>query len=273
MVADRRRLGSGGDGYRPTALPLPPVLPPVVASLAAAAHGQGWPQVRDLLIACGLTSLVGLERQLRGKPAGLRTTAIVGTSAALIVLVSKFGFTDVLAPKLVAVDPSRVAAQVVSGVGFIGGGLILTNRGRVRGLTTAASVWEAAAIGMAAGADLTLLAAVGTGLHFVTVLLYTPLDRVLPGSKSRTLRVVVTYEDGKGVLRGVLARCSEHGWEVSGMDRSAGGAGMKELFDEGGTDLVRVGLSLAGSGVGRAAAVLGDVEGVRDVRRDYPEDE
>lgn len=258
---------------------MPPVptspTPPMLASLAAAAHGQGWPQVASLLVACGLTSLVGLERQLRGKPAGLRTTAIVGTSSALIVLVSKFGFTDVLAPRLVVVDPSRVAAQIVSGVGFIGGGLILTQRGRVRGLTTAASVWEAAAIGMAAGAGLTLLAAVVTALHFLTVLLYTPLTRVLPGSKSRTVRLVVTYEAGKGALRGVLARCSEHDWVVAGMDRSPGGAGLGGLLGDEAHEaqLVRVALSLTGPQVASAAGVVGAVEGVREAHLGEPEDD
>jgi uncharacterized membrane protein YhiD involved in acid resistance len=106
-----------------------------------------------------LASLIGLERQLCGKSAGLRTQAIVGTSAALIVLVSKYGFGDVLASGRVVLDPSRVAAQIVSGVGFLGAGLILTRQGAVRGLTTAAVVWETAAIGMAAGAGLPLLAA------------------------------------------------------------------------------------------------------------------
>ena len=89
----------------------------------AAAHGQGLEQVGELLLAFALSSLIGLERQLRGKSAGLRTQAIVGTTAALILLVSKYGFGDVLAPNLVVLDPSRVAAQVVSGIGFLGAGL------------------------------------------------------------------------------------------------------------------------------------------------------
>ena len=141
----------------------------------AADSAQGWLQIGELLLAFGLASVIGLERQLRGKSAGLRTQAIVGTASALILIVSKYGFSDVLADGRVVLDPSRVAAQIVSGIGFLGAGLIITRGGEIRGLTTAASVWETAAIGMAAGAGLPVLAVVVTVLHFVIVLVYTPL--------------------------------------------------------------------------------------------------
>ena len=120
--------------------------------------GQGTRQIVELFVAFGLTSLIGLEREIQGKSAGVRTQTIVGTAAALILLVSKYGFTDVLQDGLVVVDPSRVAAQIVSGIGFLGAGIIIFRRGSVHGLTTAAAVWESAAIGMAAGAGLLLLA-------------------------------------------------------------------------------------------------------------------
>ncbi|HEY4042365.1 MAG TPA: MgtC/SapB family protein, partial [Rhodopila sp.] len=125
--------------------------------------GQGTRQIVELLAAFGLTSLVGLERTIQGKSAGLRTQTIVGTSAALILLISKYGFGDVLRTGAVELDPSRIAAQIVSGVGFLGAGIIITRRGAVHGLTTAAAVWESAAIGMAAGADLLSLAVVVVG--------------------------------------------------------------------------------------------------------------
>ena len=94
-------------------------------------------------------------------------------------MISKYGFADVLVAGTVMVDPSRVAAQIVSGIGFLGAGLIITRRGAVHGLTTAAAIWECAAIGMAAGAGLLLLAVVVTGLHFVIVLGFAPLGRFL----------------------------------------------------------------------------------------------
>ena len=84
----------------------------------------------------GLSTTIGLERELRQKSAGLRTTTLVGLGAALFLLVSEYGFFDTLAEDHVVLDPSRVAAQIVSGIGFIGGGLIFVRRDSVRGLTT-----------------------------------------------------------------------------------------------------------------------------------------
>jgi putative Mg2+ transporter-C (MgtC) family protein len=92
-------------------------------------------------LAFGLSSLIGLEREWRQKSAGLRTHTLVGTGAALLVVVSKYGFSDVLGPHVI-LDPSRVAAGIVSGIGFIGGGLIFVRGDAVRGLTTAAIVWR-----------------------------------------------------------------------------------------------------------------------------------
>ena len=86
--------------------------------------GQGWTQVGELALAFVLSATIGLERQLRQKSAGLRTHTIVGLGSALFLLVSKYGFQNVVVPGQVVVDPSRVAAQIVSGLGFIGAGLI-----------------------------------------------------------------------------------------------------------------------------------------------------
>ena len=104
-------------------------------------EGQGLKQFMELGAAFLLSALIGLERELRHKSAGLRTYTVVGTTAALFLLVSKYGFTDVLAPGLVVLDPSRVAAQIVTGIGFIGAGLIFVREDRVNGLTTAATIW------------------------------------------------------------------------------------------------------------------------------------
>lgn len=139
--------------------------------------GQGCRQIIELLAAFALTALIGLEREIQGKAAGLRTQTIVGTAAALIMLISKYGFTDVLSDGTVVLDPSRVAAQIVTGIGFLGAGLIITRRGAVHGLTTAASVWESAAIGMAAGAGLLLLACTVTAMHLLIVVGFLPLAR------------------------------------------------------------------------------------------------
>ena len=140
-------------------------------------YGQGWPQIGALLLAFVLSSIIGFEREWRDKSAGLRIYSSVGTSAALLTLVSKYGFMDVLISGQVATDPARVAAQIVTGVGFLGAGLILTRGGAVRGLTTAATMWETAAIGVAAGAGLWLLALAVVLLHFLSMVGYDILAK------------------------------------------------------------------------------------------------
>lgn len=127
-----------------------------------------------------LSAVIGLEREIRHKSAGLRTYTIIGTAAALFLLVSKYGFTDVLINDRVVLDPSRVAAQIVSGIGFIGAGLIFVREDKVNGLTTAATVWLVTAIGMACGAGLPLLALAITGAYFIVALVFPLLMRLIP---------------------------------------------------------------------------------------------
>ncbi|HVW19481.1 MAG TPA: MgtC/SapB family protein [Solirubrobacteraceae bacterium] len=189
--------------------------------------GQGLKQIAELALAFGLSSLIGLEREWRQKSAGLRTHTLVGTGAALFLLVSKYGFGDVLGHGVV-LDPSRVAAQIVSGIGFIGGGLIFVRGDAVRGLTTAAIVWVTAAVGMACGAGLPILALVVTAAHFVVVLVYPGLAARLPRSRHLGYRLRVVYEDGRGILRRVLEHGTALGFVVSSvatheLDRHVGG--------------------------------------------------
>jgi putative Mg2+ transporter-C (MgtC) family protein len=124
----------------------------VTYQLAAAgmSNKEGWLQAGELGLALLLSAAIGIEREMRQKSAGLRTYTLVGTGAALFMLISKYGFTDVLQTGRVVLDPSRVAAQIVSGIGFLGAGLIFVRRDSVRGLTTAAGVWVTAAIGLTA---------------------------------------------------------------------------------------------------------------------------
>jgi putative Mg2+ transporter-C (MgtC) family protein len=114
----------------------------VSGAAPAALNGEGWRQAAELGLALALSALIGLEREIRQKNAGLRTHTLVGVGAALFMLISKYGFTDVLEPRLVVLDPSRVAAQIVTGVGFLGAGIIFVRGGSVRGLTTAAAIWS-----------------------------------------------------------------------------------------------------------------------------------
>lgn len=143
--------------------------------------GQGAKQLLELGLAFLLSALIGLEREVRHKSAGLRTYTIVGVTAALFLLISKYGFSDVLVNDRVVLDPSRVAAQIVTGIGFIGAGLIFVRGDRVSGLTTAATVWLVTAVGMACGAGLPLLAVTVTVAYFIIALLFPRVSRLLPG--------------------------------------------------------------------------------------------
>jgi len=116
-----------------------------------------------------LGAVIGLERELHRQPAGFRTHALVAVGSALFTIISAYGFAGT------TVDPTRIAAQIVSGIGFIGAGTILQHRGNVRGLTTAASLWSVAAVGMAAGAGMLVIAVVGTLMTLVVLFL---LDRI-----------------------------------------------------------------------------------------------
>ena len=149
-----------------------------------ATDGQGFKQFLELGSAFLLSAAIGLEREVRHKSAGLRTYTLVGTTAALFLLVSKYGFMDVLAKELVVLDPSRVAAQIVTGIGFIGAGLIFVQGDRVKGLTTAATVWLVTAVGMACGAGLLLLALAVTLAYFVVAFVFPVVLRLLPASQA-----------------------------------------------------------------------------------------
>ena len=120
--------------------------------------------VARLLLAGAMGSVIGFERERLLWAAGLRTHMLVCVGACLFMLVSAFGFSDVLGRKDVVLDPSRVAAQVVSGIGFLGAGTILLRGEVVKGLTTAASLWAVAAIGLAVGGGLYLPAIAATVL-------------------------------------------------------------------------------------------------------------
>jgi len=170
--------------------------------------GQGWLQLQELTLAFVLSALVGLEREMRQKSAGLRTYTLVGVSAALFMLISKYGFIDVLSNGRVVVDPSRVAAQIVSGIGFIGGGVIFMRRDVVRGLTTAASVWLTAALGMACGAGLPVLAVATTIGHFIIMFVFPKLLSLLPKQRRTETRLRISYRDGRGLLRTILIACT-----------------------------------------------------------------
>src|SRR5437764_11707712 len=150
--------------------------------LSAVGPTLAWPHVLlRLVIAAGLGGAIGFERELRERQAGLRTHLVVCVGSALFTLVSAYGFSD----WGVRVDPTRIAAQIVTGIGFLGAGAIIRQGLSVRGLTTAATLWLVAAIGMAAGAgywDAALIATFGALLTLgpLRIIAYRGLVRFRP---------------------------------------------------------------------------------------------
>jgi putative Mg2+ transporter-C (MgtC) family protein len=148
-----------------------------------------------LAVAALMGGVVGLERHRSDKAAGLRTHMIVCLASALVMIVSAYGFDEVLRPSRVVLDPSRVAAQVVSGIGFLGAGMILRRHGSVQGLTTAASIWAVAAVGLAVGGGLYVAATAATILTLAALTAMRPLEGLLrPRDASRILTLTARHD-------------------------------------------------------------------------------
>jgi putative Mg2+ transporter-C (MgtC) family protein len=148
---------------------------------------EWWDVLLRIVIAAALTGAIGLERELRERAAGLRTHMLVGVGSALFTIVSAYAWADFRfsTPEGIVFDPTRIAAQIVTGIGFLGAGAIIRQGLSVRGLTTAAGLWVVAAIGMAAGAGYYSAAAITTGVVLVGL---GPLRWFEGGFLSRTRR-------------------------------------------------------------------------------------
>lgn len=160
----------------------------------------------EVLIRLALASLfgalVGLERERKDWAAGMRTHMMVCVGSSLIMIVSAYGFADVLGQANVVLDPSRVAAQVVTGIGFIGAGTILfLKQGAIRGLTTAAGLWTVAGIGLATGGGMYFAAGATTIIALIILWALQPLERYYAKRfKQRTLRITTNLNVNNSVL-------------------------------------------------------------------------
>lgn len=169
--------------------------------LATSAPALGnWDAVARLGVAAGLGALVGVERELRDREAGIRTHLLVSLGSCLFTLVSAYGFEAFLnsGTSVIRADPTRIAAQIVTGIGFLGAGAIIREGLSVRGLTTAASLWIVAAIGMASGAGYYLPAVAGTALTIFTLwplrwIGHRTIERIRPDER----RLVVELAAGQ----------------------------------------------------------------------------
>ncbi len=142
-----------------------------------------------------LGSIVGVERKRKGQMAGLRTFALISMGACIAMMLSIYVCQETVG--LLRGDPSRIAAQVISGIGFLGAGTIIQMKGSVRGLTTAAGIWIIATIGMAVGCGLYIIAMVATGLVLVVLIVLEQIEhKVNVGNEARTIRLKV-----KGIVK------------------------------------------------------------------------
>jgi putative Mg2+ transporter-C (MgtC) family protein len=232
------------------------------AASVAASGGEGWRQAGELGLALLLSAAIGLEREIRQKDAGLRTHTLVGVGAALFMLISKYGFSDVLQSRLVVLDPSRVAAQIVTGVGFLGAGLIFVRRDAVRGLTTAAGVWVTAAVGSAAGAGMPMLAVLATGIYMLIALVFPVVTRRLPRSATAISALRVRYPDGRGQLRDILRQATGQGFIIDDVQAET----VPTSGETDTTQMIDVTLHVHGKRpVNDLAASLSDLDNVRAV--------
>ncbi|NLW60277.1 MAG: MgtC/SapB family protein [Firmicutes bacterium] len=160
-----------------------------------------------LAVATLLGAVIGWEREKHGRPAGLRTHILVALGSCLIMLISVYGF-----PGGTSRDPARLAAQVVSGIGFLGAGTILRDGTSIRGLTTAASLWVIAGIGLACGTGFYVAAAVTTAIAFIVLVLLDDLERKLIVFSTARIRAEVA--DQPGALTAFTQIFTDHGISI-----------------------------------------------------------
>lgn len=172
-----------------------------------------------LLMAAVLGAAVGFEREVHGHPAGMRTHLLVSLGSAAFTVLSIVGFGPTGSPSL---DPSRVAAQVVSGIGFLGAGAIIKDGFSVRGLTTAASLWATSSVGMAAGAAQYVIAVAAAGIILISL---WPLRRVadrVHGIEKELLQLRIQVT-GLGTIAEVSRLLTEHQVEILSIETEAEG--------------------------------------------------
>jgi putative Mg2+ transporter-C (MgtC) family protein len=213
----------------------------------------GWAEVLlRIFVAAALGGAIGLERELRERQAGLRTHLVVSVGAALFTLVSAYGFTD----WGVRVDPTRIAAQIVTGIGFLGAGAIIRQGLSVRGLTTAATLWLVAAIGMAAGAGYWEGALIATFGAIVTlgplrVVAYRFLTRFRPPLD----RLLVEIPAGGSPVP-----------VIDAIERKGGRVVSLDVAQEGDRRSIAVDLQLAAGSAPAVVAGVAEIDGVLEVR-------
>jgi len=218
-----------------------------------------WPHVLlRLSVAAVLGGAIGMERELRERQAGLRTHLVVCVGSALFTLVSAYGFHEFLVSggSLVRTDPTRIAAQIVSGIGFLGAGAIIRQGLSVKGLTTAATLWLVAAIGMAAGAGYYSAALFATAGALLTL---GPLRIV-------AYKIVRRYRPEVDRLLVEIPAGGSPGAVLEAIERRGGRVVSLEIAQEGDRRSIAVDVELRGIDAPLVVADVGEIDGVLEVR-------
>jgi putative Mg2+ transporter-C (MgtC) family protein len=230
-----------------------------VAAAAVVVPSLSWPHVLlRLTVAALLGGAVGAERELRERQAGLRTHLVVCVGSALFTLVSAYGFRDFIEAGNVyaRIDPTRIAAQIVTGIGFLGAGAIIRQGLSVRGLTTAATLWLVAGIGMAAGAgyyDGAIIATLGALLTLGPLRVFA--YRVIRRFRPEVDRLLVEIPAG-GSPAPLIETIERHGGRVVSLD----------VAQEGDRRSVAVEVEMHKSSAPTIVANVADIDGVLEVR-------
>lgn len=196
-------------------------------------------------LACGLA--LGAEREVRSKVAGIRTHGLVAVGAALFTIAGAYGFEG-------ASDPTRIAAQVASGIGFIGAGAIMRSGFNITGVTTASTLWLSASLGVAAGFGLYVVSLTALAMALVLVVALGPLMAMLPWSRSH--QIELRYHIGHGTLGPLFSDLAESGLIVRQIQLTEEGDGTRHVE-----------LSVSGGGAGAVGRIVGDIARREEVIR------
>jgi putative Mg2+ transporter-C (MgtC) family protein len=221
-----------------------------------------WELTLRILSALVIGGLIGLEREFGQHSAGFRTHILVCLGSALIMLLSIYGFGVFMNEPNVRADPARLSAQVISGIGFLGAGTILRNGNSISGLTTAASLWVVAALGLAVGAGFYYGALLTAFLVLVSLFVLNKLEKVF-SRKRKTAELTVVMKESSGAIRSVMNRLEPLGITIT--DVSAGAGGQASQGEEG--TLIQLGLKVKNAVLEKHPELIDDLRSLTGVKQ------
>ncbi|MDP2913023.1 MAG: MgtC/SapB family protein [Candidatus Omnitrophota bacterium] len=214
-----------------------------------------WIIIFRLVLAAVLSGVIGFEREFHGRAAGFRTHILLCVGSTLVMLTSIHIF-DAYYTKG-AVDPARIAAGVITGIGFLGAGTIMHSRSSIRGLTTAASLWVVAGIGLAAGSGLYFAAVLTTMIAIITLMLFSRLEHAMI-RKDWYKTIFIETREGAGQLKAIRALLEEYRIEITDFD--------VEQCGSSGNMILRLGVKLNNNNGNEIISDIAHLDGVKHAK-------